>query len=152
MAPCRGTTSIARYGERVTSESDRDLLLGHTAELAAAAWDVRERSRVIGRTKVGCAALTSTGTTWVGCNVEHAFRSHDIHAEVNAIGNMVAGGHQDLVCLMVVADRDRFTPCGSCLDWIFEFGGEECVVLVQQQVGGDISTYRAGELMPFYPR
>jgi len=24
--------------------------------------------------------------------------------------------------------RDHFTPCGSCLDWIFQFGGADTIV------------------------
>lgn len=118
----------------MTSSSEKEL-----AELANRAWAVREHARVLGRTAVGCAALGLGEGIWVGCNVEHQFRSHDIHAEVNAIGSMVADGEQRLIAIMVVADRDRFSPCGACLDWIFEFGGSECLVAWQQIPNGPVT-------------
>jgi cytidine deaminase len=118
--------------------------------LAKAAWSVRDNARVLGKTRVGCAARSSNGEVWVGCNVEHRFRSHDIHAEVNAISSMVAGGQQRLVTVAIAAQRERFTPCGACLDWIFEFGGPECVVAVQNERKLEVLT--AHELMPHYPR
>lgn len=121
-------------------------------ELAAAAWRVRRNARILGSTAVGAAVLDSHGGLHVGCNVEHRFRSHDVHAEVNAIGNMVAVGEQQLVAVLVAAERERFTPCGACLDWIFEFGGDACVVAVQNVEGGSTEALTAGSLMPHYPR
>jgi cytidine deaminase len=120
-------------------------------QLAPLAWDVRARARVIGPTRVGCAVMASDGSIYVGCNVEHRFRSHDVHAEVNAITSMIANGQQKLVAVVIAAERERFTPCGACMDWIFEFGGGQCLVAFQAQRGGPLDTYRAEELMPFYP-
>lgn len=86
-----------------------------------------------------------------GCNVEHRFRSHDIHAEVNAIGGLVAAGSETLVAVFVAADRENFTPCGACLDWIFELGGANCTVFVQREPGSEPVVYMASDLMPHYP-
>jgi cytidine deaminase len=120
-------------------------------QLAAEAWRVREAARSIGGTKVGCAVLSGDREIFVGCNVEHRFRSHDIHAEVNAIGSLVAadGGH--LIAVYIAAERNKFTPCGGCLDWIFELGGENCLVFSQSQQGGPRASYTAAQLMPHYP-
>jgi cytidine deaminase len=120
--------------------------------LAEAAWRVRDRARVHGPTRVGVALFTSQGDMYVGCNVEHRFRSHDVHAEVNALTNMVAGGGEQAAVLVVAAERDNFTPCGSCLDWIFELGGGSCVVAFQPRPGAPIMAMTAAELMPHYPR
>ena len=120
-------------------------------ELAKKAWAVRENAHLIGKTKVGAALFSESGRIFCGCNVEHKFRSHDIHAEVNAIGNMIAGGDIRLLAILVVAERERFTPCGSCMDWIFQFGGTECRVAFQSNPQGSISFYTAHELMPHYP-
>jgi cytidine deaminase len=141
VAPARAHSSL------LTRVNEGDL-----AELARMAWDVRGRSRILGSTAVGCAVLGAGGRKWVGCNVEHKFRSHDIHAETNAISSMVAGGEQQLVAIAVVTQRDRFTPCGACLDWVWEFGGAECVVAVQNEVDGPMEVLRALDLMPHYPR
>jgi cytidine deaminase len=119
--------------------------------LAAQAWEAREQSRLIGETAVGCAVLADDGRTFVGCNVEHRFRSHDIHAEVNALSSMVTGGGTRAVAVFIAAAREHFTPCGACLDWIFELGGADCEVWVQRDPAESPSRYSAQELMPHYP-
>jgi cytidine deaminase len=107
---------------------------------------------VLGKTKVGAAAISEDGTIFVGCNIEHPFRCHDVHAEVNAITSMVAGGYRELLAILVVAERELFTPCGGCMDWIFQFGGPSCLVAFQSKRGAKIRTFRAEELMPYYPK
>lgn len=119
--------------------------------LGEAAWAVREHARVHGPTRVGAAVLTDDGDVHVGCNVEHTFRSHDVHAEVNALTNMVVSGGGRAVAVLIAAERDRFTPCGSCLDWIFELGGADCLVAFQPRPGAPVNVLRADQLMPHYP-
>ncbi len=119
--------------------------------LSEAAWSVRNNAHLHGRTHVGCAVLSDDGQIFVGCNIEHRFRSHDIHAEVNAISTLVAAGKRKLRAVLIAAERDRFTPCGSCLDWIFELGGEDCLVLSEQLPGKPADYHRARDLMPYYP-
>ncbi|WP_372505767.1 cytidine deaminase family protein [Actinomadura madurae] len=119
--------------------------------LSDAAWLVRKNARLYGPTAVGCAALSDDGRIFVGCNLEHRFRSHDIHAEVNALSSLVASGADSVTILLIAAERDRFTPCGSCLDWVFEIGGEGCLVLNERIPGRIDHRYLVGELMPFYP-
>jgi cytidine deaminase len=115
------------------------------------AWECRDRAYIFGTTKVGAAALSDDNRVFLGCNVEHKFRSHDVHAEVNAITSMVASGCRVLRAIAVVAERDNFTPCGSCLDWIFQFGGKSCIVVCQSRQDSPPRTFRANELMPYYP-
>jgi cytidine deaminase len=119
--------------------------------LSTEAWAVRNNARVLGRTMVGAAVATAEGDVFAGCNVEHRFRSHDVHAEVNALTTMAAAGRGPAVAIMVVSDRERFTPCGSCMDWIFELGGPNCLVSFQRQPGEARTTLRADDLMPHYP-
>ena len=107
-----------------TSNSSASLRLD---ELSKAAWLVREHAFVFGPTKVGAALLTTDGRIYAGCNVEQRFRSHDVHAEVNAITSMVAGGQTEFLAIVVAAEKVRFTPCGGCMDWIYQFGGADCV-------------------------
>lgn len=119
--------------------------------LSELAWNARSNAHLYGKTKVGAAALSENGKLFSGCNVEHMFRSHDIHAEVNVISTMVATGEKKLIAILIAAERERFTPCGSCMDWIFQFGGAECKVAFQSTVGGEITVYTAEQLMPYYP-
>jgi len=118
--------------------------------MANTAWSHRKNARILGKTKVGAAVL-SKGKIIGGCNIEHKFRSHDIHAEISAISAMISSGNKKLDAIIVVAERTKFTPCGSCLDWIFEFGGSNCLVAYQTKENGKITTFQAKELMPHYP-
>jgi cytidine deaminase len=120
-------------------------------DLADSAWRVREHAAVVGKTRVGCALLADDGETYSGCNIEHPFRCHDIHAEVNAISSMVAGGGKRIIAIVIAAERDHFTPCGGCMDWIMRFGADS-IVAFQGKPSGDIVQYSASQLMPFYPR
>jgi cytidine deaminase len=120
-------------------------------KLADAAWEARKTAHIYGSTAVGAAVMTADSLIYTGCNVEHRYRSHDVHAEVNAITTMVANGKTQLIAVLVVAERKRFTPCGACLDWIFQFGGSDCEIAYQTKGGGQIEVHQAHELMPFYP-
>jgi cytidine deaminase len=120
--------------------------------LSQIAWERRAHAHVLGKTRVGAAALTAGGQTFGGCNIEHKFRCHDIHAEVAAIAAMVSSGNTHLAAILIAAERELFTPCGGCLDWIFQFGGPECLVAHQAAPDGEIKAWQAGDLMPFYPR
>jgi cytidine deaminase len=131
---------------------DTEVMTEELQRLAKHAWEVRKSARILGATPVGCAVLGANGDIATGCNIEHRFRSHDIHAEVNAIGTLVATGEHRVVAVVVAAERDRFSPCGSCMDWIFEFGGAECVVAWQPSPERQLVVLTAGDLMPYYPQ
>jgi cytidine deaminase len=115
------------------------------------AWDIRERAFILGKTKVGAAVLTNTFQIFVGCNVENTYRNHDVHAEVNAITNMITNGETKMIAIAIVAERQNFSPCGSCLDWIFQFGGKDCLIGWQSDRNGKANIFTAKELMPHYP-
>ena len=118
--------------------------------LSAPAWTVRSNAYLIGKTAVGCALMTTSGRIFAGCNVEHRYRSHDVHAEVNAISSMAADNEREVRYLLVVADRERFTPCGACMDWIMQFATDDCLVAFQPK-DGEPTIYSTHELMPYYP-
>jgi cytidine deaminase len=65
---------------------------------------------------------------------------------------MVAAGGKELVAVVIVADREHFTPCGGCMDWIMQFGSEKTVIAFQSRKVGPLHRYTAKELMPHYPR
>jgi cytidine deaminase len=146
---------IGRFSEEVRREmtsSSAHLSPAKISSIFRVAWAARDHARIIGLTAVGAAVLSEEGNVWVGANVEHRFRSHDIHAEVNAIGTMVAAGDQVIRAVVVVANRERFTPCGSCMDWIFEFASPDCEIYFQSAIGASWSRFTPEQLMPHYPR
>ena len=133
------------------SKEEANIADDQLRELAREAWKCRDHAYVLGNTKVGAAAMSNDGSIFVGCNVEHRFRCHDVHAEVNAITSMIAAGRTKLIAILIVTERENFTPCGSCLDWIFQFGGPSCLVACQSREGGKIKVFHAQDLMPYYP-
>ena len=121
------------------------------ANLAAEAWSGRENARVLTGVKVGSALMTANGRVYRGCNIEHRYRCHDVHAEVNAISNMICAGERIIQGIVVAARTEMFTPCGGCMDWIVEFGGSDCLVSFQAEPNGPLQTFTTAELMPHYP-
>jgi len=123
------------------------------AGMLKAAWEARENAYVIGPTKVGCAVCTPKGEIYAGCNVEHRYRCHDVHAEVNALTSMVSAGARSVVAVAIAAERERFTPCGGCMDWIMQFAvDDQCVIISQSQPDGPVHQFTARDLMPYYPK
>ncbi len=122
------------------------------ALLSMKAWEAREKAYILGNTKVGASLLSETRNIYTGCNIEHIYRSHDIHAEVNVISSMIASGDRNILKILIVAERDFFTPCGGCMDWIMQFAIEETLVGFQNRKGGEIRIFNTHELMPFYPK
>lgn len=125
---------------------------GFWEKMSEDAWKSHSNAKVLGTTRVGAAVISKERRMFSGCNIEHKFRSHDIHAEVSAISSLVSGGCKSLLAILIVAERKHFTPCGSCMDWIYELGGPKSVVGFQNAIGGPITKYLAKELMPHYPR
>ena len=134
-----------------TNRKNHKLSEEELKHLAKTAWEYREKAYILGDTKVGAALMSDDGNIFGGCNVEHKYRCHDIHAEVNAISTMVSEGITGFRAIIIAAERKFFTPCGSCMDWIFQFGGPDCLVGYQAERGGEIKIFSAGELMPYYP-
>jgi cytidine deaminase len=120
--------------------------------LSRLAWTVRENSFIIGATRVGCAILADDGSIHVGCNVEHRYRCHDVHAEVNAITSMISAGKRAIKAMLIAAERDKFTPCGGCMDWIMQFAADDCVIAIQNRRDAAPIVFTPEQLMPHYPR
>ncbi len=140
------------FADRKAQSRGLEMVSSSTWEaLSEAAWEARSNARLIGNVHVGAAVLTTAGDIFRGCNLEHKFRCHDVHAEVNALSSMVAGGQREARAILVAAEESKFTPCGSCLDWIMELGGSECLVAYQNLRSGPIHVFSAAELMPHYP-
>ena len=121
-------------------------------KISLEAWNVRENASILGKTKVGATLVSTNGKMYSGCNIEQLYRNKDIHAEVNAISNMISQGDKKFIAIIVVAERERFTPCGTCMDWIFQFGGADTIVAYQNKKEGEIYKFTANELMPYYPK
>ena len=120
--------------------------------MAIAAWEARAHAFVYEGTKVGSALVTQDGRIYAGCNIEQRFRNKDMHAEMSAMNQMVVAGEKRIMAIIVVAERERFTPCGCCMDWIYQFADGDCEIAFQNKPAGSMIFFTAREIMPIYPR
>lgn len=119
------------------------------AGLLARARDARRHAYVpYSNFHVGCAVLSSSGTTWSGANVENAAYPLSACAEQNTLRAMVmAGDLGPVLALAVVGDGDdALTPCGACRQVISEFGPDALVLA--SGGGGRPLRMRLPELLP----
>lgn len=115
------------------------------------AWDARTHAYTRGRRRVGAAVLAGDGSVYTGCNIQQKYHTGDLHAEVVAIAAMLSTGGKSLGAIAVVSDGNGVAPCGSCLDWILEFGGDDCWVAWEGQDAQTLHVMGAAELMPLHP-
>lgn len=145
--PGRMLTAVA---EEAAVAARRPPTASDWRELVDAAWHAGTHA-MARNTSVGAAVLAAGGQIYAGCNVEHKLRCHDVHAEINALSSMVAGGGRQAIAVLVVSAGRRLTPCGGCMDWIFQLGGAQCLVAWQGARDDELAPLRADELMPYYP-
>lgn len=96
--------------------------------------------------KVGAAVLTKEGKVYTGCNIENSAYGDSICAERVAISKAVSEGYREIEAIAVAGSEGNAFPCGSCRQFIFEFGGDIKVI-----VGTDsdhLEEYTVDELLP----
>ena len=116
------------------------------------AWLAREKALPWkSGTKVGCAIYTNKGDLISGYNLEGLWMT-SIHAEVCAISKLPEyGDEQRIKVIAIASETEHFTPCGACLDWIFQFGDTETIVAISNK-NKENTIYKLSDLMPHYPR
>jgi cytidine deaminase len=102
-------------------------------------------------TLVGASVMDTKGQIHVGCNIETPWHS-GAHAEVSAISAMISAGSKVASKIIVVSNRALFTPCGSCLDWIYMVAAPDLEVAYWNCETDELRVWLFSELMPFYPR
>lgn len=117
--------------------------------LVVSALAVRERAYApYSGYQVGAALLDSEGNVWSGCNVENISFGLCLCAERSAVARMVAAGGREIIEI-VVATADGGTPCGMCVQSLFEFAPDASRVRVRTvDVSGNTQTFTLRDLMP----
>lgn len=100
--------------------------------------------------QVGCAIETKTGTVAQGWNVEGMWET-SIHAEVCAVLQLAALKEQG-VRVVIVSDREFFTPCGSCRDWLLQFCIADAIVVIANSDNGRLFHYTLNQLCQYFPK
>lgn len=98
--------------------------------------------------KVGAAVLSSSNNTYVGCNVENVSYPNGTCAETGAIAAMIAAGDNLIKDIIIVAESDNLiTPCGACLQRIFEFSDKNTKIHLAN-LNEIKKSYTISELLP----
>lgn len=118
-------------------------------QMLCVAWVTRDYA-IAKKTKVGAVARTETGVLYPGCNIEHDY-CKSFHAEEVALMLAVSRGNKKIQAIAIVAEMERFTPCGGCLDWIAQFMDWNGYVLFQSKPHGPVQEYRLEDLYPVAP-
>lgn len=99
---------------------------------------------------VGAAVLTESGKIYAGCNTESIV---DIGtcAERNAINNAVTDGEYRFSSILITSEQESpLRPCGSCLQYIFEFSqvAEHDIEIVLKGRNGKTEISTVQEMLP----
>ncbi|MEM6890070.1 MAG: cytidine deaminase, partial [Pseudomonadota bacterium] len=98
--------------------------------------------------KVGAALRTTSGSIFVGCNVENVAYPEGTCAEAGAIAAMVAAGERQIAEIYVVAGSPSpVTPCGGCRQKLAEFAAPE-VMVTMATVAGLEDRVTVADLLP----
>jgi cytidine deaminase len=86
--------------------------------------------------RVGSALLTGTGVVYSGCNIENSSYSLTMCAERVAIFKAASEAPLVIKKIAVIAEcRLPVTPCGCCRQMIWEFGGDDTLVIMSNLLG-----------------
>ena len=123
-------------------------------ELLEAAADVRLRAYAPYSHFLVGAAVMAGGEVFAAPNIENASYPLSVCAERNAVAAAVSAGHTSIEAVAVVGSGKGPTPpCGGCRQVLFEFGGEELMVIAAAP-SGERAVWSLSELLPeaFGPR
>lgn len=105
---------------------------------------------------VGAALLAEDGTVYTGGNIENAAYTVSNCAERTALFKAISEGARKFKAIAVAAAPDTNdgtgalpggTPCGVCRQALFEFGGNDLIIIMAKGTDGyEVKTL--GELLP----
>ena len=100
---------------------------------------------------VGAALLGKSGKVYLGCNVENAGYSPTNCAERTALFKAVSEGERHFTAIAIVssggADGDYTAPCGVCRQMLYEFCGDDLIVILAKSKEDHLQT-TLGQLLP----
>ena len=98
--------------------------------------------------RVGAAVFCEDGRIVQGCNVENVSHGQGLCAERSAIVSAVSLGYRKFKAICVTTDvTDKWAyPCGSCRQFIIEFGDNLDIYLVKPD-----STYKKVNIKELLP-
>ena len=108
----------------IDQEIDWNALRGYAREVSERAY------APYSNLKVGAAALVDDGRVVLGCNVENSSLGLTLCAECGLVSALHGtGGGKHVAVVVVDGSGQLLTPCGRCLQLLFENGGPDCQIL-----------------------
>ena len=101
----------------------------YTALLTAARDAMNNSHSPFSGYRVGAAIMDSSGTIYVGCNVENAAYGSTICAEAGAVASANAAGTSERLVAIAVVTSTAGTPCGNCRQILAEVA-PGCTILL----------------------
>ena len=124
-------------------------------ELIQLAFEAREKAYTpYSHFKVGAALLAKSGKIYTGCNIENAGYTPTNCAERTALFKAVSEGERQFDAIAIVGSMEGKTneivtgPCGVCRQALYEFGGDDLLVIMAKSKE-DYIERTLGELLPF---
>ena len=116
--------------------------------LAAAAIAVRSKAYApFSKFYVGAAILDNEGRVFSGVNVENSSYGLTICAERTAAGAAITAGAKEFVAI-AIATPGAAAPCGACRQFLYEFGPQCTVLLVDSETHQVARRAKLDELLP----
>ncbi|KAH9498710.1 hypothetical protein Btru_004623 [Bulinus truncatus] len=115
----------------------------HIERLLQASHDAKLRAYCpYGHQAVGAAVLTTDNQIIAGCNVENESHPLTICAERVALVKAVSEGHHRFKAIAIASSQpDVFvTPCGTCRQFLLEFGDDIAVYMTRPDMRYTTST------------
>ena len=104
--------------------------------------------------RVGAALLVKSGKVYTGCNIENAGYTPTNCAERTALFKAVSEGERKFDAIAIVGSMEGKVnqlvtgPCGVCRQALYEFGGDDLIVIMAKSAD-DYIERTLGELLPF---
>lgn len=95
---------------------------------------------------VGAAVLTKSGKVYSGVNIENAAYGVSLCAERSALSSAISNGEKDIEAIAVTSTEGWAYPCGTCRQFIFEFGEDIKIIVGENE--DNLKVHTAGELLP----
>ena len=98
----------------------------------------------------GACVLTSDGTLYSGCTVDHPIQSLSYSAEIVAMLRAISDGKREFDAVAIVADIDGiYVPDEATYEFLREFEVEE---IIMADMDGDVKITRLEEIIPYRTR
>lgn len=122
---------------------DYNLLVNRAKEASKASYSP------FSRFAVGAAVMMSNGQIYTGCNVENSSFGMTICAERCAIVKAVSEGQREILAVAIYSpNADDCYPCGACRQVMYEFQGDNEIMVITEHEGQPIAK-PLHEFLPF---